>query len=199
MAEEKSEGSDSGIGFSPREQDFPTSEPHDEAYESADDGDLPQKDTPTRAAARRKNARRLDILQHDDIQEEIRAESGSQTSAFQSREAESEKIIDKARDYQQELFERAVDENVIAVLDTGTGKTLIAAMLIRHTLEQHVVEKAAGKASKFIFFLAHRYVIQRRLLQPLADLGTQCTSRQPTNPFPSQQSCSHCHTTLRWW
>ena len=71
---------------------------------------------------------------------------------------QSEKIIDKAREYQQELFERARDENIIAVLDTGTGKTLIAAMLIRHTLEQDLVESAEGLSPRNVFFLANRFV-----------------------------------------
>lgn len=34
------------------------------------------------------------------------------------------------KDYQQEIFKRAVDENVIAVLPTGYGKTMIASLLI---------------------------------------------------------------------
>lgn len=36
------------------------------------------------------------------------------------------------REYQYELFKKAVNENIIAVLDTGTGKTLISVMLIKH-------------------------------------------------------------------
>src|SRR5690349_15739544 len=47
-----------------------------------------------------------------------------------------ESLIDKARDYQQELYDRAKEENIIAVLDTGSGKTLIAALLIKYFLEQ---------------------------------------------------------------
>ena len=35
------------------------------------------------------------------------------------------------REYQYELYLKAVEENVIAVLDTGSGKTLIAVMLIK--------------------------------------------------------------------
>lgn len=36
------------------------------------------------------------------------------------------------REYQYELFQKAVKENVITVLDTGSGKTLISVMLIKH-------------------------------------------------------------------
>lgn len=38
------------------------------------------------------------------------------------------------REYQYEIFKKAVSENTIAVLDTGAGKTLIAVMLIKHML-----------------------------------------------------------------
>ena len=35
------------------------------------------------------------------------------------------------RRYQEEIFERAVHGNVIAALDTGSGKTLISTLLIK--------------------------------------------------------------------
>jgi endoribonuclease Dicer len=38
------------------------------------------------------------------------------------------------REYQYELYKKAVSENIIAVLDTGSGKTLISVMLIKHML-----------------------------------------------------------------
>lgn len=71
----------------------------------------------------------------------------------ESQQHQSNSIIHKAREYQQELFERAKDENTIAVLDTGTGKTLIAAMLIRYVLEKEVLDIAEGSPPKFVFFL----------------------------------------------
>jgi superfamily II DNA or RNA helicase len=39
------------------------------------------------------------------------------------------------RTYQTHLFNRAKEGNVIGVLDTGTGKTLIAVMLMKHVCE----------------------------------------------------------------
>lgn len=62
-------------------------------------------------------------------------------------------IISHLRQYQQELFERAQKENTIAVLDTGSGKTLIAAMLLRCIIDQELERRAAGKERKVAFFL----------------------------------------------
>ncbi|KAF2396627.1 dicer-like protein 1 [Trichodelitschia bisporula] len=57
------------------------------------------------------------------------------------------------RDYQIDLFERAKKENTIAVLDTGSGKTLIAVLLLRYTLDKEVEERAAKKTPRMAFFL----------------------------------------------
>ncbi|KAI1470586.1 uncharacterized protein F4812DRAFT_469152 [Daldinia caldariorum] len=75
------------------------------------------------------------------------------------REAESEKIISSPREYQTELFERAKQKNIIAVLDTGTGKTLIAALLLRHTVEQELEDRCAGKPPRISFFLVDKVAL----------------------------------------
>ncbi|KIW11905.1 hypothetical protein PV08_09178 [Exophiala spinifera] len=79
-----------------------------------------------------------------------------------SKNEESDSIIDRARDYQQELFERATEENVIAVLDTGSGKTLIAALLIRHFLEQELLDRHNGRPPKIVFFLVNSVHLARQ-------------------------------------
>lgn len=66
--------------------------------------------------------------------------------------AESSTIKDP-REYQVELFEKAKNENIIAVLDTGSGKTLIAVLLLRHMLDKELEDRAAGKEPKLAFFL----------------------------------------------
>lgn len=73
-----------------------------------------------------------------------------------------ESLIDKARDYQQELFDRAKEENIIAVLDTGSGKTLIAALLIKHILEQELINRAEGRPPQIVFFLANSVHLARQ-------------------------------------
>ncbi|KAK5625395.1 hypothetical protein RRF57_001111 [Xylaria bambusicola] len=62
-------------------------------------------------------------------------------------------IISSPREYQTELFERAKRKNIIAVLDTGTGKTLIAALLLRHVVEQELEDRRAGHDHRLALFL----------------------------------------------
>jgi len=57
------------------------------------------------------------------------------------------------RDYQSELFLRATRENIIAVLDTGSGKTHIATLLLKHTLDEELERRAKGGTRKTAFFL----------------------------------------------
>lgn len=66
---------------------------------------------------------------------------------------ESTRIIGSPRDYQMELFERAKTRNTIAVLDTGSGKTLIAVLLLRHVIDQELEDRAAGRPPRISFFL----------------------------------------------
>lgn len=66
---------------------------------------------------------------------------------------QSVEIVKNPRDYQLELFERAKKENTIAVLDTGSGKTLIAVLLIRWMIDQELELRVAGKQPEIAFFL----------------------------------------------
>ncbi|KAI7565983.1 dicer-like protein 1, partial [Hortaea werneckii] len=62
-------------------------------------------------------------------------------------------IIKNPRQYQWELFERAKEQNTIAVLDTGSGKTLIAVLLLQWVIDQELEHRAAGKEPRISFFL----------------------------------------------
>ncbi|CAG7919009.1 unnamed protein product [Penicillium olsonii] len=57
------------------------------------------------------------------------------------------------REYQLQLFERAKKENTIAVLDTGSGKTLVAVLLLKHILEHELMDRAEGAKPRVSFFL----------------------------------------------
>jgi endoribonuclease Dicer len=66
---------------------------------------------------------------------------------------ESAEIVKNPREYQLELFERAKNENTIAVLDTGSGKTLIAVLLIRWSIDQELEDQAHGNTPRITFFV----------------------------------------------
>jgi endoribonuclease Dicer len=75
------------------------------------------------------------------------------------KDPSQKRIISTPREYQVELFERAKEKNLIVVLPTGTGKTLIAALLIRHTVEQELIERSAKDPSlepRTTFFLVDK-------------------------------------------
>ena len=67
--------------------------------------------------------------------------------------AGARRIIDRVRDYQSELFARAKAGNIIAVLDTGSGKTLIAALLLREIVTKEMDDRASGRSPRTSFFL----------------------------------------------
>ncbi|TPX46610.1 hypothetical protein SeMB42_g03629 [Synchytrium endobioticum] len=60
------------------------------------------------------------------------------------------------RSYQVELFERAKSGNTIAVLETGTGKTLIACLLIKHVYDQ---DRNSGISGRLCVFLAPTVIL----------------------------------------
>jgi len=66
---------------------------------------------------------------------------------------ETTRIITTPREYQLELFQRATQQNTIAVLDTGSGKTLIAVLLLRHTIAEELQNRLEGKPHRISFFL----------------------------------------------
>ncbi|KAL1967917.1 hypothetical protein VTN77DRAFT_2334 [Rasamsonia byssochlamydoides] len=61
--------------------------------------------------------------------------------------------ITDPREYQIELFEKAKKQNTIAVLDTGSGKTLIAVLLLKHIIQNELVDRGLGKPPRISFFL----------------------------------------------
>ncbi|KAL6856752.1 hypothetical protein J3F83DRAFT_718055 [Trichoderma novae-zelandiae] len=69
------------------------------------------------------------------------------------------RIIATPREYQVDLYERAKQENTIVVLDTGSGKTLIAALLMRHVLQQELQYRADGHKHQYAFFLVEKVAL----------------------------------------
>eukprot|EP01025_Chloroclados_australasicus_P016378 TRINITY_DN1818_c1_g4_i1.p1 TRINITY_DN1818_c1_g4~~TRINITY_DN1818_c1_g4_i1.p1 ORF type:complete len:771 (+),score=55.34 TRINITY_DN1818_c1_g4_i1:110-2422(+) len=63
----------------------------------------------------------------------------------------------KPRDYQQDICQQALQNNLLVFLDTGTGKTLIAALLIKTLMSQ-----ATSKRKIAIFLAPTRYLVQQQ-------------------------------------
>ncbi|CAE6478937.1 unnamed protein product [Rhizoctonia solani] len=55
--------------------------------------------------------------------------------------------------YQQEIFHRAVNENVICAMDTGSGKTQIAVMLLKYIMSLRPADSNPKKASVYSSWL----------------------------------------------
>ncbi|KAG2378305.1 hypothetical protein C9374_008448 [Naegleria lovaniensis] len=89
-----------------------------------------------------KNQDDVNNMEEDDLN------SAYHTMADNDRPSESssfstsgDDLLSQARGYQQELVEHCKKENTIIVAPTGAGKTFIAALLIRDTLDQNPAKK----------------------------------------------------------
>nr|CAG8438547.1 9096_t:CDS:2 [Entrophospora candida] len=68
---------------------------------------------------------------------------------------DDERNVLVARKYQIELFERAKKDNVIAALDTGSGKTFISVMLIKDVVAEERQLRATRRELKLTIFLVN--------------------------------------------
>ncbi|KAI1325782.1 hypothetical protein F5Y16DRAFT_411279 [Xylariaceae sp. FL0255] len=103
--------------------------------------------------------------------------------------SEESAIISSPREYQTELFERAKQKNIIAVLDTGTGKTLIAALLLRHIVQQELEDRRVGQAHRLAFFLVDKIALvhqQYRVLKANLDFSMDSFSGDSGDAMYSQ-------------
>jgi hypothetical protein len=132
------------------------------------------------------------VREKDDsqLQDRLREVEGSMEAvddANPSSAASARRIIDQVRDYQSELFARAKAGNIIAVLDTGSGKTLVAALLIRETVCKELDDRASGHSPRTCFFLVSNttgsYICWELTLNCIAD--EQCCSCRTAVPDAS--------------
>ncbi|CAG8979867.1 hypothetical protein HYALB_00002640 [Hymenoscyphus albidus] len=147
------------------------------ATQSDDDNEV-QAAAQARAITERK--RRQNSIANNYLQEKLRnptnkqdhqvkpGEEAVQSTRWIVDHTESAPIISTPREYQNELYERAKEKNIIAVLDTGSGKTLIAVLLLRHILAQELEDRADGKVKRTSFFLVDSVTLvfqQHRVLK----------------------------------
>jgi endoribonuclease Dicer len=129
-----------------------------------DDDEVSNSNLPTTEAEKRREQKAIfeSWLQTEAAQQPMRRRKQIATDEAEDEQLsirslmakqESAEIVKNPRDYQLELFERAKKENTIAVLDTGSGKTLIAVLLIRWMIDQELELRAAGHKPKITFFL----------------------------------------------
>ncbi|KAL2829943.1 hypothetical protein BDW59DRAFT_141506 [Aspergillus cavernicola] len=89
----------------------------------------------------------------DDCDGKVEPAPESQLSTARIFAKDQEQGTLDPREYQIELFERAKAENTIAVLATGAGKTLIAVLLLKWTIEKELNGRADGEPRRISFFL----------------------------------------------
>lgn len=91
------------------------------------------------------------------------------------------------REYQYELYQKALHENIIVVLDTGMGKTLISTMLIKQmVLNERQARLTRGKVTHNLYWCAHHS--NKKLIGCEAE-----TSVLHSRPRPSSISTSKCY------
>ncbi|KAM5473717.1 Dicer-like protein 1 [Microsporum ferrugineum] len=99
-------------------------------------------------------SRRAEAITEEDVKAVIRAKDDTQLSMTNIiAKQDYASIIHDPREYQLELFEKAKEKNIIAVLDTGSGKTLIAVLLLKHVIEQELADRSLGRPPRISFFL----------------------------------------------
>jgi endoribonuclease Dicer len=136
---------------------------HNEDEDSDADSDVSAHEPKTTSEKRRKQNQILEAfaanISAHVTQEEVKeaASKGINEEQLSIREIlakqETSVRITTPRDYQTELFQRAKRENTIAVLDTGSGKTHIATLLLQHVLDEELASRAGGGVHKLAFFL----------------------------------------------
>ncbi|KAK9768192.1 Dicer-like protein 1 [Basidiobolus ranarum] len=81
----------------------------------------------------------------------------------------TDELVFKPRQYQIDIFQGALSRNVIAVLDTGTGKTLISVLVIQHILQiEKEFHEMTGKR-RITFFLVNLVPLVTQQAQVLSN------------------------------
>ncbi|KAL2783565.1 hypothetical protein BJX66DRAFT_349313 [Aspergillus keveii] len=130
---------------------------HDRDHSSSDESRVeiisPAQEVSQRRQTQKANFEALLAKRADTCDEKVEGPQVAQISTAKLFAKDQEQGTLDPREYQIELFERAKIENTIAVLATGAGKTLIAVLLLKHTIEKELNNRAEGKQRRISFFL----------------------------------------------
>ncbi|KAI0132078.1 hypothetical protein BJ170DRAFT_612321 [Xylariales sp. AK1849] len=168
---------------------------------SSDDDDGPQadEDDKPRKLTERRVADTLQFQQWFRQRQRVVINTSLQAALDDAKKnPASRRIISSPREYQVELFERAKEKNIIAVLPTGTGKTLVAALLLRHVIEQELMDrnnKDQDLAPRISFFLVDKVslvhqqwrVLKANLDHNVAKFHGELVGKMVTHKFWDQQ------------
>lgn len=135
------------------------SDSDDESPNSGPMRNISEKKRQQNAIFSRWAAQKAETVTNEEVKEALKTTNDEVLSIRNLLAKQDSNIITDPREYQLELFERAKEENVIAVLDTGSGKTLIAVLLLKHVIEKELEDRASGKPSRISFFLVCRFFI----------------------------------------
>lgn len=141
---------DDVVSYSIRQYAEDVSDPEDL---SDDESSNEQPEALKRKAMRLAAQQSLDNYKREQLKQSADNDNGANSG---TNEGKAQKVIDSPREYQVELFERAKEKNTIAVLSTGSGKTNIAALLLRHSIEQEINDRDIGKPPRVAFFLVDK-------------------------------------------
>ncbi|KAG0353421.1 Dicer-like protein 1 [Gamsiella multidivaricata] len=89
------------------------------------------------------------------------------------------------RQYQIELFKKALGSNIIAVMDTGSGKTLVAVMLIKEMIQREQEAWRNLAERKICFFIVHNVPL---VFQQAAVIRSNCAGEVIEMCGPNQKN-----------
>lgn len=91
----------------------------------------------------------------------------------------SDRVQLKSREYQVELFELAVEKNIILYLPTGSGKTYIATLLIKHfcNVDKDMIYLPISKGGVRTFFLVNTVALVSQQARQISSQTTLCVGR----------------------
>ncbi|XP_020097206.1 endoribonuclease Dicer homolog 3a-like [Ananas comosus] len=102
-------------------------------------------------------------------------EEGSDSAAATKKKPKRELQQFEPRSYQVAVFEVAMRQNTIAMLDTGSGKTMIAVMLMKQ-IAKEIRTSGGDRSRRLIVFLAptvHLVIQQYEVIKIHTDLGVE--------------------------